>query len=447
MTSDPDDTKEASECLRVAFRYVHVPKQSMFGMIRTLLFICSLFLVIAHSSGKVEALKDDDDVEEVTLWEPADAIRVLGPTNFPKPSSKAGKNAKVVLQPFFGTHRSDADVVMAYAEGYTLAYYLSFVSSLQDTGFDGDIVLCVAPLSYLAPGVEEYLRSQPNMVVYLADMICYEEDRVTKGQRTVKNGSPDAFQMCAFDHVYAIPQEDGSLQTVEDPREGRVVASLRYELYWMWCLHYNPNQWIMLLDARDSYFQLDPFANLPRRSNSTSGLLHFFGENAEATRLGLSTKNMKWLLKGYGPYVLDALKDKPTICSGATMGEQIAIETYLRAMVNEKDESPIRMTGADQGFHNYLYWSNKLANADRIESITVFDHGKGVVNNLGALREKPLDKQGVYNPKSNEVYNWDHTLSPVVHQWDRDKKLHNWRFRIKFSELESEYKKKLHQPK
>ena len=72
------------------------------------------------------------------------------------------------------------------------------------------------------------------------------------------------------------------------------------------------------------------------------------------------------------------------------MGEQIAIETYLRAMVNESDETGTKLMGADQGFHNYLYYSNKLANANSIKSITVFDQGFAIINNLGAMRTKEL---------------------------------------------------------
>ena len=79
-------------------------------------------------------------------------------------------------------------------------------------------------------------------------------------------------------------------------------------------------------------------------------------ENADATRIGKSDKNRKWLTNAYGVKVIEAMEDKPTICSGATMGEQIAFETYLRAMVNEFDETEIRLMGADQGFHNYLYY-------------------------------------------------------------------------------------------
>ena len=94
-----------------------------------------------------------------------------------------------------------------------------------------------------------------------------------------------------------------------------------------------PQSWILLVDARDSVFQRDPFEHVPRASDHSgaSGLLYFFGEATEATRLGTSMKNFKWLSAAYGDFVARQLADKPTICSGATMGEQIALETYIRA--------------------------------------------------------------------------------------------------------------------
>uniref|UniRef100_A0A7S1D6C6 Uncharacterized protein n=1 Tax=Cyclophora tenuis TaxID=216820 RepID=A0A7S1D6C6_CYCTE len=253
--------------------------------------------------------------------------------------------------------------------------------------------------------------------------------------------------MCLLHDVYGWKDSDGKVQRkAKDPREGRVVATLRYEWYWMWNQHYNPSQWIMVLDARDSYFQRNPFADLPRRSNPegmTQGLLYFFGENTEATRLGKSTKNVNWLRNGYGAPVLDALRTKPTICSGSTMGEQIAMEQYLRALVNEKDESSIRMTGADQGFHNYLYYSHKLANVLAIQSLTVFEQGYGLINNLGALRKKPLSEWGnLYNNRTHEVFNFDGTLSPVVHQWDRDKDLFHFLFKNKFRDVQQDWERR-----
>lgn len=203
----------------------------------------------------------------------------------------------------------------------------------------------------------------------------------------------------------------------------------------------------MLLDARDSFFQTNPFAKLPRSSAHTKdGLLYFFGENTEATRLGKSTKNILWLRNAYGVSTFGSLSNKPTICSGSTMGEQIAIETYLRAMVNEWDETDIKMTGADQGFHNYLYYSNKLANAKTIRKMFVWEQGKGAINNLGALRIKTLDAWGIYDNVTHQVYNWGEQpgqwgeLSPVVHQWDRDNHLHNWMVRHKHMQWQREWR-------
>ena len=107
------------------------------------------------------------------------------------------------------------------------------------------------------------------------------------------------------------------------------------------------------------------------------------------------------------------------------MGEQVAVEAYLRSMVGESDETGTKLAGADQGFHNYLYYSKKLGNAKSIASITVFDQGWGIINNLGAMRKAPLESWGngkilEYQSVSNmTILNWDGSISPVVHQFDR----------------------------
>lgn len=69
-------------------------------------------------------------------------------------------------------------------------------------------------------------------------------------------------------------------------------------------------------------------------------------ENIEATRIGLSKKNRKWLTTSYGDTVVKSVEHKPTICSGSTMGEQVALEQYLRAMVSESDETKVKLVSA-----------------------------------------------------------------------------------------------------
>ena len=406
----------------------------------SLAFVFLAFLLIDPIRADGEWSPRIDEKSTSELFEISEELEVIGPSQFPKPTSLLNDpNVVVIVEPTFGKHRPDQDVVMAYAEGYTLPYYMCFIETLRDTGFKGDIVLAIASRSLLERDVEDYLRSKENVVVYIHELECYESDGVTPSPRLKKRGTLDIFQMCHLPHVYGWKDEEGNvIKTAKDPRIGRVVATLRYEWYWIWSMQYNPESWIMLVDARDSFFQTDPFKGLPRNQN---GLLYFFGENTEATRLGKSTKNANWLRRSYGEKALAALRNKPTICSGSTMGEQLAIETYLRAMVNEWDETDIKMTGADQGFHNYLYYSGKLANSETISRLVVWEQGKGIINNLGALRTKAFSEWGFYNEENSKVYNWDGELSPVVHQYDRDNHLHNYIVRGLFHKWEREYEK------
>mmetsp|Transcript_8504 Transcript_8504/g.13302 ORF Transcript_8504/g.13302 Transcript_8504/m.13302 type:complete len:424 (-) Transcript_8504:121-1392(-) len=392
----------------------------------------------------IESSSEDINTD-AALFEPSHPVRVLGPTSFPKPTDLLDlPDAVPIVKPVHGQHRKDVDAVFAYAEGYDLQYYLHFVGTLFATNFTGDLVMAIAEKRLLQKDVLEYLTSIPNVVVYHSDMDCYASDHVTpEPRRVTSQGQMDIFQMCHIHDVYGWvdPITGEVLRKASDPKEARVVATLRYDWYWIWLQHYQKNSWIMVLDARDSFFQSNPFQNLPRRSdpNLASGHLYFFGENANATRLGKSTKNRNWLKNGYGNDVIGALQNKPTICSGSTMGEAVAMEQYLRALINEKDETSIRMTGSDQGFHNYLYYTDKLANALAISSLTVWEQGKGIINNLGALRTMTLQEWGNFNMTSGVISNWDGSPSPVVHQWDRDKDLHRYIFREKMKSMRQKW--------
>jgi hypothetical protein len=433
--------------------------ESVFGVFlwKSSLIVIMMLLFTVTSDGKdgdvwKPAVKETSDA---ALFEPSADIRVSSPSQFPKPTRKIDDQAVPIVEPTFGRHRSDKDAVLAYAEGYKLPFYMMFMETLKETGFTGDVVLAIAEKRIIKPDVEDYLRTFAlhedqedddgvmHVVVYQTVLTCDEQDG-DQGRHLMPSGDTDVFQMCQLSNVYGWKDEDGQVTgTAKDPREGRVVATLRYEWYWIWSLRYQPEQWLMLIDARDSFFQSNPFADLPRQTTAVDGMLYLFGENAEATRLGTSKKNLKWLLNGYGDRTLKALADKPTICSGSTMGEQIAVETYLRAMVNEHDECNIRMTGSDQGFHNYLYYSSKLQHAATIRRIVVWEQGRGAINNLGALRTKTLAEWGIYDDENHTIYQWDGaTKSPVVHQWDRDKHLHSYMHGKRHAEWENEWKTK-----
>jgi hypothetical protein len=383
-------------------------------------------------------IRKEPSDSDASLFQIASELQIIGPTHFPSPTRLLGDNVTVILMPSFGTHRSQNDAILAYAEGYTIQYYLMFMETLREVNYTGDVVLAIGHDSYLNEGVKDYLKTyssdhideiasdRPNLVVYQLDLDC---DGTLDNKRAIMERVKftDAFQMCQLNRVYGRRNAiDDTIEPLDDPRQSRVVATLRYELYWIWSLQYSKHSWLMLLDARDSYFQSNPFVNLPR-STGDQGLLYFFGENSNATRIGKSKMNGRWIQKGYGEKIVKILQDRPTICSGSSMGEQVAVETYLRALILEHDEGSIRMTGSDQGFHNYIYYSGKLLNAATIARLVVWEQGRGIINNLGALRTDSLTNWGIRDPVTSKVYQWDgETLSPVVHQWDRDGGLHSY---------------------
>ena len=151
-------------------------------------------------------------------------------------------------------------------------------------------------------------------------------------------------------------------------------------------------------------------------------VLLFPQENAEVGNIGKSSFNSRWLKQAYGQDKVQPFFDKPIICSGSTMGQQVAMEPYLRAMVAQFDDTKCKLKGCDQGFHNYLYYSNSLSGLKGVRSIVEFEQGKGLINNLGMLRVKPLREWGLLDD-NNTVLNWDGSVSAVAHQFDRDDEL------------------------
>eukprot|EP00977_Amphora_coffeiformis_P020481 scaffold8300_cov171-Amphora_coffeaeformis.AAC.6 len=380
--------------------------------------------------------------EEDSPFLTAPAAHVVGPTAFPKPTdTKHLQNVPLepYLKPISGTHRPDQDAILLFASEYQLDTYVLFVESLRKTGYAGDVVMAIHPNDWKKHPIQEYLKSyaepaqgEPHLVIFATKPDCFNMER--HHVDSSKGGS----RTCQFHELYGTKDAvSGVITPVPDPRPDRTVANIRYEIYWLMAINYNPHSWLMLVDARDTVFQDNPFGNVPRSDpTDKGGLLYFFGENRDATRIGLSKQNNKWIRTAYGDVIGDALADKPTICSGATLGEQVALETYLRAMVVEADETGTVLMGSDQGFHNRLYYSSKLTNTPTIKSITVFDQGKGIVNNMGALRTKPLAEWGNGNIVKQDgvdfqVLNWDGSVSPVVHQFDRHKELSQYFFKTK----------------
>jgi hypothetical protein len=189
---------------------------------------------------------------------------------WPAPTDKAGPNTTILLHPAFGKHRSTSNAIFVFAEGYDLSIYLAFIGSLSASGYKGDVVISISTKDKLKPGVQDYLTSEIsglNIVGYEVEWDCYKQS----GE--VATGANEGINHCQMNRVFG----DAERNVVKDPREARPVATARYELYWMWSLMYESDSWIMLIDARDAWFQLDPFDSLGGEVGVDGGELHLFG--------------------------------------------------------------------------------------------------------------------------------------------------------------------------
>ena len=298
---------------------------------------------------EVTASKTDDDFvakakeNHFPLFEPSSTFSVIGPTVFPKPTymyeteddAKIEDQIVTYLQPTSGKHRPERDAVLVFAAEYGFDTYMLFLMTLYETGWKGDVVVGISKMDWGNESIRKLLEYWQNengedkmtVVVYVVPYHCYDL------QGNIKPSHRGGMRVCQCHNMFGRKNKDtGEVAGLLDKRHGRTAQTIRYELYWIWSEHYSPSSWILLIDARDTIFQERPFDRVPRRkppslnsnskdSDNGGGMLIFFGENADATSLGKSKYNRKWLTLAYGERVANAFSTKPTICSGSTMGD------------------------------------------------------------------------------------------------------------------------------
>lgn len=337
--------------------------------------------------------------------------------------------------PVLGQHRPEVDAVFCFARGYSVEVVARFIRSLLLTGYDGDIVLGVLPLwdsnnsnDVQVDAVKEFLAyhsEHHHVVVYQIELECVEGSR------------------CQTQHFYAYQNNTSAaalnhnMTYLPDLRAPRKIAQLRFEYYWYWAIQYSSSSALFLSDGRDVYFQRNPFDTLHAPSTTEPGYniektLHVYYEDAKVA-IKDQVHNARWIKYGRKKEAVETLLDHNILCSGTTLGGAVAMESYLRAMIQMFDETQCLLGGCDQGHHNYLLHSGRLQGNntntnDRVETIQYFDQGSGAVNTLGLFcnGKETLRSSGLLDNSTNEVLNWDGTVSAVVHQFDRCPELVEW---------------------
>ena len=156
----------------------------------------------------------------------------------------------------------------------------------------------------------------------------------------------------------------------------------RYHAYMQVVDHFaNENDSILITDVRDVIFQDDPFNSNPYGSmhflNSSVNLLLFLeGLNdisKDRVTLANTAPNVRWITNIYSYKIFKSLGHNPPICSGTTIGKKSGMQYYLRSMLYQgylclkrnpkkyiKNRGHVCSGGADQGFHNFLFWDKHL---------------------------------------------------------------------------------------
>jgi hypothetical protein len=168
----------------------------------------ALSLLFSLQTVASQTVDNFRNASQADLFSPCPQISVLGPSQFPKPTDYSQRTDLVpVIQPILGKHTSSNDALFAYAEGYTVGYYLLFLETLSQTGYTGDVVLAIAEERIVDQEAFEYLRDYaarptgPRLIVYQTDLTCADKGS-GPGKRHLLSRSGDTDGEYITDQLY-----------------------------------------------------------------------------------------------------------------------------------------------------------------------------------------------------------------------------------------------------
>lgn len=293
-----------------------------------------------------------------------------------------------------GTHLPNLIIGMATGSSYTFDKLVPFCKSARLSGYHGSVILGVTKLA----GQKEKKRKK-----------MFENYNITWVYLTGLKGNEWGQSTCRY-YAYL-----------------KIIRHFACE-----------TDSILISDVRDVFFQADPFISSPSGAvnflNTTTSLLLFSEGLNDITRqqalLRNTRANYRWIVNIYGHKKSKLISGNAVLCSGTTIGTRSGMFYYTRAMLYEAylclarnpkkydgKRGHVCSGGADQGFHNYLFWNNML-NA----SVALLN-AEGPVYTIGVFRGKPVrsidferNTEGdVISPSQRGVQ----YLVPVIHQWDR----------------------------
>lgn len=317
--------------------------------------------------------------------------------NAPTIEEKVENPAEAIIQSTIVTKHDDNDLqpstqerpvpgqsskhatVMGMAKGYGHRDYKKFVGSLRATGFEGTIILIIAPMEEMDHKAVEYMRQQNVTMKHLQPTNCtYAPKFLLNKAPKDRQGGDEERITCG--HPYPeLKLRWGRFALLRDHLEACKECT-------------GP---ALITDVRDTFFQRDPFGP---DAPPVKGL-HLFQEDPKQRTTHFVTKGPIQKCKKRKVF------DRTMLCSGTTIGTRETMLLYLGAMVNEMREwlkypqCNHPGNGDDQAIHNYLYYTGKL---DFIPGLVSVPNGQGLVHTVGTFGSQALvEKRESFATKFN----------------------------------------------
>jgi hypothetical protein len=184
----------------------------------------------------------------------------------------------------------------------------------------------------------------------------------------------------------------------------------RYEIFQKYLKNSNFNN-VLLCDARDIYFQENPF------KFNYEGKINFFLEDHPIKECPY---NSNWIVKTYGKKEFEKISNKTILCSGTVLGEFEKIKEYLNIMKSHISKFKYKKRlkyfltfrtdpegrGCDQGHANYI------VHKELIENIKFYSNSVGPIATVFYLNKIIFDENSKLINELGHPY-------LLVHQYDK----------------------------
>lgn len=299
-------------------------------------------------------------------------------------------------------------LVIGAAIGYGIDEVFPFLSSLKRTGYQGDIALIV----------DDRLLKVSHPILTNVILIPAPRWALGIGAKLSRNRFGQWLLLAPWQWVNWLELRRLRRRPSQIPahreQQARFFArgflhpQLARFFYYHEFLSDRPYARVMLTDIRDVIFQADPFSRL-----SMEGL----AVSMESLHYTIATQswNALWMRTAYGSKVMKQIGQNPVSCSGVTFGERDSIRRYLELMTEEilaLGFRAVMQVGSDQGVHNFLLWTGKLAPVRHLHSLQ---------SPVATLNE--ADILDLRFDDSGRLLNQDCSPVAVIHQYDRPRGL------------------------